>query len=176
MAQQLSIDLSKTAVIIMDYQRRQLSAFSEEFQKEIIARANGVLAKARQKGIFVINVEVQRGERTPETEIHPAIIPQPGEPLLTKRRVGPFSTTNLDELLKEHKIEILVLMGIRTMGCVLSTVRWAADVDYRLIVLSDCCADQDDEVHRVLMEKVFPFALQASVITSQEFLQAIERA
>src|SRR3972149_2044579 len=102
MAQQSSIDLSKTAAIIMDYQRRQLSAFSEEFQKESIARANRVLAKARQKGIFVINVEVQRGERTPETKIHPAIIPQPGEPLLTKRRVGPFSTTNLDELLKER--------------------------------------------------------------------------
>ena len=134
-----------------------------------------MLAKARQKGIFVINVEVQRGERTPETEIHPATIPKPGEPLLTKRRVGPFSTTNLDELLKKHKIETLVLMGIRTMGCVLSTVRWAADIDYKTIVLSDCCADKDEEVHRVLMEKVFPFT-QASVVTSQEFLQAIERA
>ena len=32
----------------------------------------------------------------------PAMTPKPGEPLLTKRRVGPFSTTNLDELLKER--------------------------------------------------------------------------
>ena len=176
MAQQLSIDLSKTAVIVMDYQRRQLSAFSEQFQKEIIARANEVLAKARQKGIFVVNIEVQRGERTRETEIHPAMTPKPGEPLLTKRRVGPFSTTNLDELLKERKIETLVLMGIRTMGCVLSTVRWADDIDYKLVVLSDCCADQDEEVQRVLMEKVFPFLTQATVITSQEFLQALETA
>ena len=173
MAAQLSIDRSKTAVIIMDYQRRQLSAFSEEFQNEIIARANKVLAKARHEGIPVINVEVQRGERTPETEIHPAITPQPGELLLTKRRTGPFSTTNLDKLLKKQRIETLVLMGIRTSGCVLTTVRWAADIDYQLIVLSDCCADQDEEVQRVLMEKVFP--RQASVITSQEFLQIIER-
>ena len=169
MATQLSIDRSKTAILVMDYQKRQLSAFSEEFQNEIIIRANKVLTKARHEGIPVINVEVQRGERAPETEIHPMMTPPPGEPLLTKHRTGPFSTTNLDELLKKQGIETLVLMGIRTSGCVLTTVRWAADVDYKLIVLSDCCADQDEEVHRVLMEKVFP--RQASVIISQEFLQ-----
>ncbi len=156
----------------MDYQNRQLSSFSEDFQNELISRANKVLAKARHDGIPVIYMEVRRGERTPETEIHPAVTPQPGELVLTKRRVGPFSTTNLDEVLKKQGIETLVLMGISTSGCVLSTVRWAADIDYQLIVLSDCCADQDDEVHRVLMEKVFP--RQASVVTSQEFLQALE--
>ena len=169
MATQLSIDRSKTVILVMDYQKRQLSAFSEEFQNEIIIRANKVLAKARHEGILVINVEVQRGERTPETEIHPMMTPPPGEPLLTKHRTGPFSTTNLDELLKKQGIETLVLMGISTSGCVLTTVRWAADIDYKLIVLSDCCADRDEEVHRVLMEKVFP--RQASVIISQEFLQ-----
>lgn len=169
MATQLSIDRNKTAILVMDYQKRQLSAFSEEFQNEIIIRANKVLTKARHEGIPVINVEVQRGERVPETEIHPMMTPPPGEPLLTKHRTGPFSTTNLDELLKKQGVETLVLMGIRTSGCVLTTVRWAADVDYKLIVLSDCCADQDEEVHRVLMEKVFP--RQASVIISQEFLQ-----
>ena len=62
-------------------------------------------------------------------------------------------------------------MGIATSGCVLSTVRWAADIDYGLIVLSDCCADRDDDVHRVLMEKVFP--RQANVVGSQEFLRAL---
>jgi nicotinamidase-related amidase len=174
MAEQPSFDRNKTAILIMDYQYRQLSFFPEEFQNEIIARANRVLAKARQKGIPVIYIEVQRGERIPETEIHRAIAPQPGELVLTKRRTGPFSTTNLDEVLKKRGIETLVLMGIRTSGCVLSTVRWASDIDYKLIVLSDCCADPDDEVQQVLMRKVFP--RQASVITSLEFLKALETA
>jgi len=174
MAAQLSVNRSKTAVLIMDYQIRILNSLSKEFQNELITRANKVLSKARQKGISVIYVEVRRGERTPETGIHPEITPQPGELVLTKRRVGPFSTTNLDEVLKKQGIETLVLMGISTSGCVLSTVRWAADIDYQLIVLSDCCADRDDEVQRVLMEKVFP--RQASVVTSQEFLETLERA
>jgi len=174
MAEQLSLNPNKMAVLIMDYQNRQLSSFSEDFQNELISRANKVLAKARHDGIPVIYVEVRRGERTLETEIHPAVNPQPGEPVLTKRRFGPFSTTNLDEVLKKEGIETLVLMGISTSGCVLSTVRWAADIDYQLIVLSDCCADRDDEVQQVLMGKVFP--RQASVVTSQEFLQALGEA
>ena len=59
-------------------------------------------------------------------------------------------------------------------GVVLSTVRWADDIDYRLIVLADCCADRDDEVHRVLTEKIFP--RQATVVNSQEFLKSMASA
>ena len=171
MATQLSIDKSKTAILVMDFQRRQLSLFSDEFQKEIMARTSTVLDRARQGGIAIIHVEVQRGERTPETEIHPLMLPKPGEPLLTKKRVGPFSTTNLDKMLQERNIDTLVVTGLRTSGCILTTIRWAADIDYKLIVLSDCCADPDEEVHQILMEKVFP--PQASVVTATEFIQIL---
>ena len=155
----------------MDYQNRQLGSITTDSAEGLLARANEVLARVRRESIPVIYIEVRRGERTPETEIHPAITPQPGELVLTKRRVGPFSTTNLDEVLKQQGIETLVLMGISTSGCVLSTVRWAADIDYRIIVLADCCADRDEEVHRVLTEKIFP--RQATVVTAEEFHKAL---
>ncbi len=171
MVEPLSFERNKTVVLIMDYQNRQLSPFSEDFRDDLLAKANAVLAKARREGIPVIYVEVRRGERTPETEIHSAVTPQSGEVVVTKSRVGPFSTTNLDEILRKQGVETLVLMGVSTSGCVLSTVRLAADIDYRLIVLSDCCADRDEEVQRVLMEKVLP--RQATVITSPAFIQAL---
>jgi nicotinamidase-related amidase len=44
---------------------------------------------------------------------------------------------------------------------VLSTVRDAADRDYRLFVLAECCLDEPS-VHDTLIEKVFP--RQADVI------------
>lgn len=174
MAVQLSINRSRTAVIIMDYQIRILDSLPKERLNGLLQRANRILAEARRKGIPVIYVEVQRGDRTPEMEIHPEIRPQPGETVLTKRRVGPFSTTNLDEMIKKKGIDTLVLMGVSTSGCVISTVRWAADIDYQQIVISDCCADRDDEVQRVLMEKVI--TRQAKVITSQEFIEALKGA
>ncbi|MFH0847102.1 MAG: cysteine hydrolase [Chloroflexota bacterium] len=172
MAEQLALDRKTTTVLVMDYQNRQLSYFTEAFRNEIVARAKRVLAKAREKGIPIIHVEVLRGERTPETAIHPAMVPPPGELLLTKHRTGPFSTTNLDEVLKKQGTTTLVMLGLRTAGCILLAVRWAADIDYKLIVLSDCCADQDEELHRVLMGKVLP--MQAKVITAEEFLKALE--
>jgi nicotinamidase-related amidase len=53
---------------------------------------------------------------------------------------------------------------------VLSTVRWAADINYRLVVVSDACDDADEEVHRVLTEKVFP--RQAMMLTAEQFVFA----
>ena len=102
----------------------------------------------------------------PDAEIHPDVAPEPGDLVVTKRRVGPFSTTDLAARLQERGVETLVLAGISTSGVVLSTVREAADRDYRLLVLADCCADRDPEVHRVLLERVFP--CQADVVASAD--------
>jgi nicotinamidase-related amidase len=99
------------------------------------------------------------------------VAPQPTEVIVTKRRVGAFATTELETVLRARQVTTLVLLGIATSGVVLSTVRWAADADYELLVLEDCCADADAEVHRVLMHKVFP--RQATVIQVQAFLQAL---
>ncbi len=74
-------------------------------------------------------------------------------------------------ILRAQDIETLVMFGIATSGVVLSTLRYAADADYRLIVVKDCCSDRDPEVHRVLTEKVFP--RQAGVITAAEFIATI---
>ena len=106
---------------------------------------------------------------SPGTEIHPQVGPRPREVVLTKHRVGAFSTTPLETILRAHDITSLVLCGIATSGVVLSTVRWAADMDYDLVVVEDCCADADDEVHRVLTQKVFP--RQARVVSSSEIIE-----
>ncbi len=51
----------------------------------------------------------------------------------------------------------------------LSTALEAADKDYELTVLSDCCADADEEVQRVLLTKIFP--RYTEVITVEEWEQ-----
>lgn len=73
---------------------------------------------------------------------------------MIKHRMGAFSSTDLDMILRANGIQTLVLSGIATSGVVLSTLRYAAD--YRLVVVKDCCSDCDEEVHRVLLDKVFP--------------------
>jgi nicotinamidase-related amidase len=104
----------------------------------------------------------------PSTQIHPAVAPQEGDVVVTKRRVSAFAGSDLDVVLRAGEIDTLVLAGIATSGVVLSTTREAADRDFRLVVLSDACCDADSEVHRVLVEKVFP--RQAEVMTVADWV------
>lgn len=193
MAEALTINRGQTAVLIMDYQNDIVSNVEASYP-HLLERAEAVLSGARRAGVPVIYVVVRfrpghpevsarnklfsgmkasgrLAEGTPGAEIHARVQPQASEVIVTKRRVGAFSTTDMETVLRSHNVTSLVLLGIATSGVVLSTVRWAADADYELIVLEDCCADADAEVHRVLTQKVFP--RQATVVQAQEFLQAL---
>ena len=55
----------------------------------------------------------------------------------------------------------------------LSTVRYAADADDRLVVVEDGCADRDAEVHTFLMQRLFP--RQTTVVSAAAVFQAFTR-
>ena len=173
MTQQTVTDRDRTAVLIMDFQQRIVNNVASE-PESVIRNAARVLEGARGAGIPVIYV-VHRGgafaEYAPDVEIHEGVAPAAGETVITKTRPGPFSTTALDVDLREMGRDTLVVMGVATSGCVLSAVRWATDINYRFIVVSDACSDADPEVHRVLTEKVYP--RQGTVMTADEFLAAL---
>jgi nicotinamidase-related amidase len=103
---------------------------------------------------------------SPNTAVHERVAPEPGDIIVRKVRVGAFSTTDLDEQLRERGVDTLILAGISTSGVVLSTVRDASDRDYRVLVLADATADPEHDVHAFLIERVFP--RQTDVITVSE--------
>jgi nicotinamidase-related amidase len=100
----------------------------------------------------------------PAAAIHEAVAPQPDDVVITKKRVSAFAGSDLELVLRSRGIDHLVLTGIATSGVVLSTLRQAADLDYRLTVLADACADADAEVHEVLTTKVFPRQADVTVV------------
>jgi nicotinamidase-related amidase len=188
-----SLHADRTAVLIMDYENDIMGMLPEGVQMSLLDKAGAILKASRQAHMPVIYVVVRFRDGYPEinaqnklfsglkdsgrlregtsgAEIHAKVAPQPGDIIVTKRRVGAFSTTDLETILRSKNISTVVLFGISTSGVVLSTVRWAADMDYKLAVISDACADGDAEVNRVLMDKVFP--RQAAVVNTQEFLYA----
>jgi nicotinamidase-related amidase len=67
----------------------------------------------------------------------------------------------------------LVLLGIATSGVVLSTLVEAADADYRLAVIDDCCADLDSALHDCLIQRFFP--TRGAVLSSEGFVAAASR-
>lgn len=192
--QALTINTARTAILIMDYQNEIVSMLPEKVQAPLLDRAGAILKKARQAHLPIVYVVVRFRDNYPEidqrnklfsnlkasgrlregtsgAEIHARVAPEPGDIVVTKRRVGAFSTTDLETILRAKNINTLVLLGISTSSVVLSTVRWAADSDYSIVVVSDACADPDAEVNSVLLDKVFP--RQATVVTTRELINAI---
>jgi nicotinamidase-related amidase len=174
-----------TALLVMDVQQGIVERYDSGGIVERIAEA---VTAARRAGVRVIFVRVAFRPEYPEiglsnpffasvrasgrlTEqtaaIDPRVGPLPGDTVVTKRRVSAFTGSDLDVVLRAADVGSLVLCGIATSGVVLSTLRAAADLDFRLTVLSDACADGDDEVHKVLMQKVFP--RQADVVDVAEW-------
>jgi nicotinamidase-related amidase len=186
--------MTSTALLIMDVQQGIVDRFASD--DGYLPRLAGAAGTARRAGIRIIYVAVsfrlgypevsprnktfgalagsgRMTEDDPGTRIHPAVAPAPGDVVVTKRRVSAFAGSDLDVVLGSGGTEHLVLAGIATSGVVLSTLRQAADLDYRLTVLADGCLDADAEVHRVLMEKVFP--RQADVVSTADWTAGLER-
>jgi nicotinamidase-related amidase len=192
----LSIDPKTAALLVMDFQTAVVAMVPTE-NDSLLPRTAKLVEAARASGMRVIYVVVAFRAGYPEvsprntsfaavretglfiegsasTEVHAALAPRPGEAIVTKHRVSAFAGTDLEVLLRAAGVDTLVLAGIATSGVILSTVRHAADADYRLIVVEDCCADRDAEVHRVLMEKVL--ARQAAVVKAEDVVRAVETA
>ncbi|HEX6613145.1 MAG TPA: isochorismatase family cysteine hydrolase [Rhodanobacteraceae bacterium] len=194
MADALHLDPHRTAVLCMDFQTGIVQNFAGADADGLLDRTAALLDSARAAKVRVGHVKVGFRPGYPEvspnnlafstirssgrfeggapgSEIHPSVAPQEGEFIVTKHRYGAFPGTDLDMILRANGVDTLVLAGISTSGVVLSTVRHAADADYRIVVVADCCADPDAEVHRVLTGKVFP--KQARVANSVEVIAAL---
>lgn len=134
-------------------------------------RGNCLEVNRRNTKFASLALQGRFGEEDAETQIHPAVAPLPDDVIVTKKRFGAFSGSDLDIVLRSIDVQHLVMAGITTSGVVLSTLRQAADLDYGVVVLADGCADPDPEVHRVLLDKIFP--MQATVLLADTWFAGV---
>jgi len=86
-----------------------------------------------------------------------AMQPKPGDVVIEgKKGLDAFPHSNLEEQLKAHGVETLVLAGFLTNCCVESTMRTAYEKGFDVITLTDCCGSTDDDAQKVT-EKSFGF-------------------
>jgi nicotinamidase-related amidase len=194
-----SIDPAHTAVLSMDCQSGIISIYARDDKDAFLARVASALNHARASGMTVIHVQVGFRAGLPEVSPRnllfsaiksstqhqklfeeplgaiPALIaPKDEEVVITKHRVSAFAGTDLAMVLRAKEIDTLVLFGIATSGVVLSTLLVAADDDFRLAVVKDCCADLDSNLHECLVQRLFPS--RAAVLSLQEFMGAGEHS
>jgi nicotinamidase-related amidase len=191
----VELNVQRTALLLMDYQP-DLFAFIDE-PDSVIDLAARLRDIAREAGIPVIYIVVRFRDGYPEVSprnksfwslkdvgilreteassfVHERLAPGEGELVITKRRVSAFAGSDLAVALTSIDADTLILAGINTSGVILSTTREAADLDFRLVIAADACADPDPELHTVLLEKVL--VTQAEILSVDGVRAALEVA
>ena len=95
------------------------------------------------------NVERHNIEGSVGCEIIPSLFDAAHDWVVdTKKRYDCFVGTDLDFVLKSHRINTLLITGINTNSCVLATVAAANVRDYAAVVVEDCVDTMDGpELH-----------------------------
>lgn len=189
-----NLDKTATALLIADFYAEMMDTLPHAVDRGVVARTAELQQAARAAGLLVCYSatvfrpgypEISPRNKTfsqrkasgqpavadPLQVIHPAARPLAGEVVVGKHRVNAMFGTDLEMTLRANSIDTIILLGYATSGVVLSTTRYAADADFRLFIVEDCCSDADAEVHDFLTQRIFP--RQAEVVSAAAVLAAL---
>jgi len=185
----MEFDPKRAALLTIDFQEEWVQRYANDSLLERVAR---VQTSARSTGIPLIHFRtvlasnyrhgdlklthfqrnlIQNGwgeEGSPGTEFNPTVGPREGELIITKQHEGPFVGTDLDQVLRRQDTHFLVVLGIPTRAAVRNIGTDGPNRFFDTIIVSDCCSDEDSQVHRVLLTYVLTH--QSQVVTSDEIL------
>ncbi|WP_256983651.1 cysteine hydrolase family protein [Rhodococcus sp. 15-649-2-2] len=189
--------MTRTALIVADVQSGITQNFP--FAAPVVPILETVVPAARRAGVHIVHLRA--GLRSNGSDVHPnnalfaqfhgmgelfhdtsdatltdpRLVPGPQDSVVLKRRTSGFASTDLDLVLRSNAIDEVVVCGVATSAVVAATVYAASDLDYRVSVLSDACADVEEDVHEFLMTRIFP-ARGVTVYPSSELLALLHRA
>ena len=107
-------------------------------------------------------------------EFYPPLRPQVGDLVTTEhRQFNGFMGTNLETLLRENRIEKVILAGLTSHTTVEGTGRHAMENGYHVTFLKDAVADFTEAAHRGAVELSFP-SFGHRVLTVDEFLGLVD--
>ena len=177
MMNEFEIDMKHSAFISIDLQKgilnRELKPYSAN---EVISNAAKIADKFREKGSFVVLVNVSSSDgndmlkvivdqpmqmkfnEMPKdwVELAPELNVQKSDHLITKRQWGAFYGTELDLQLRRRNINTIILCGISTNIGVETTAREAYEHGYNQIFAIDACTAISEEEHRHSEKFIFP--------------------
>ena len=139
-----------TALVLIDLQNDYFPGGTMELvgSEEAVTHARTLLEAFRSRGLPLFHIQhiAKRPGATfflPGTkgaEIHTAVAPSTGEPVVTKHFPSSFRETTLLENLRSAGATKVVFAGMMTHMCVDTTVRAAADLGFECLLAQDGCA------------------------------------
>lgn len=109
-------------------------------------------------------------EGSDKAQILDDLTPQDTDLVVTHQRVGGFSASQLDHLLRSRDVDTLLFTGVATNFSVEGTARQASDLGYRTIIVADACSAADPATHAASLASL---GLLAEITTSADVLAAL---
>ncbi|WP_460150222.1 cysteine hydrolase family protein [Pseudomonas sp. S3_A03] len=185
---------NKNALLIIDMQ--QEDGFVLEHFDTVAANTVALLKTARRQRVPVIYTrhinqadgsDLPRGEPraadggpssyragTRHVEILELLAPQPDELVIDKSRYSAFHRTDLDGRLKALGVDTLIVCGVLTDVCVLSTVFDAFALGYQIRLVSDACTTTTLAGHYSALLMMANWIYAMEILTGAECLRALE--
>lgn len=143
----MKIPALHTALLVIDMQATLFDPEPPEAE-QVVARINGLAARARLAGAPVVWVqhETTGGELaadTPGWQLHAGIVTSAGDVFLRKTMSDAFLRTDLHELLAERDVRHVTVCGYSSEFCVDSSVRGAAARGYAVTLAADAHTSHD---------------------------------
>ena len=129
-----------------------------------ISDRHKVLSSVKRNGGFKLGSEAM--------EICDEVKPTAREVVVNRPRINPFYNSELESILRAQNIDTIVIMAVATHLPVTAAVRHAADADFRVILLEDCCAAFQEEQHDWIIQNVV--SRLAEIATSEDFTLSVQ--
>lgn len=135
-----------TALVVIDLQRGAFDGVRWrpiDAADRLIGHATALVDAARAAGAPVLFVRHCEGagalfeDGTPQGELHEALVPQPGEPVVKKTASSAFENTDLQALLDYVGARRLVLCGLQSEFCISNTASAALALGYDVTIAHD---------------------------------------
>ena len=185
--------MSKSALIIVDMVKDFTDPGGLVYypqNREVLPKVRRVLEECRRHGLLIIflkhyyrkdkfdkNLQNMRPcciEGTDGDEIDPLLEVDPVKDyVIKKRRYSGFVGTDLDMVLRENKVENLIIVGTKTNCCIRATVTDAYNLDYQPVVIADCVATNDETVNQVHLADIRKYL--GRVMTSEELFDLLHK-
>jgi ureidoacrylate peracid hydrolase len=100
----------------------------------------------------------------------------PADHIVVKNRYSAFisGSSQLERLLRSLGVDTVLIAGTKTNVCCEATARDAMMLDFKVVLLSDCCAALSDDEHRATLENIIQQF--GDVMTGPEVLQRLHGA
>lgn len=161
------LDASPDQGLFADFSPEDRAYYFERLESRVLPNVARLQRAYRDRGQEVIHVRIQSLTRdgrdrgashkrlgllappgSPGARFLPRVAPRGDEIIVNKTSSGVFESTSLEFVLRNLRIESLVMVGVYTNECVSTAARVASDLGFFVTVVDDACAAVTEDLHR----------------------------